>query len=51
MLGEKKNNKYFTILEAKKVEMKEKIRKEYLKKHENCLKFNSRNLIKGINTS
>ena len=47
--------KYLGILEAdtiKQAEMKEKIQKEYLRRTRKLLetKFNSRNLIKGINT-
>ena len=52
---EKENYKYLRILEAdriKQAEMKEKIRKEYLRRTRNFLetKLCSRNLIKGINT-
>ena len=54
-LGEKETNKYLGILEAdtiKQVEMKDKIRKEYLRRTRKLLetKLSSRNLIKGINT-
>ena len=54
-LGENETNKYLGILEAdtsKQVEMKDKIRKEYLRRTRKLLetKFSSRNLIKGINT-
>ena len=54
-LGEKKNYKYLDILEAdtiNQVEMKDKIRKEYLRRTRKLLetKISSRNLIKGINT-
>ena len=53
-LAENETNKYFGILEddtIKKVEMKNKIQKEYLRRTRKLLetKFNSRNLIKGIN--
>ena len=52
--GEKETWKYLGILEAdtiKQVEMKEKIKKEYLLGTSELLetKTNSRNLIKGIN--
>ena len=55
MLGEKETYKYLGILEAdtiKQVEMKEKIKKEYLRRTRKLLKtkLSSRNLIKGINT-
>ena len=55
-LGEKETYKYFGILEAdtiKPVEMKEKIKKVYLKRTRKLseTKLYSRNLIKGINTS
>ena len=54
-LGEKETYKYLGILEAdtiKQVEMKEKIKKEYLRKIRKLLdtKLCNRNLIKGINT-
>ena len=54
-LGENETNKYLGILEAdtiKQVEMKVKIRKEYLRRTRKLLetKLSSRNLIKGINT-
>ena len=54
-LGEKEMYKYFGILEAdtlKQVEMKEKFKKEYLKRPRKQLetKLCGRNLIKGINT-
>ena len=54
-LGEKETYKYLGILEVdtfKKVETKEKIKKEYLRKTRKQLetKLRSRNLIKGINT-
>ena len=54
-LGEKETYKYLGILEAdtiKQVEMKEKIRKENLRRIRKLLetKLYSRNLIKGINT-
>ena len=53
--GEKETYKYLSILEAdtiKQVEMKEKIKKEYLRRSRKLLgkKLCSRNLIKGINT-
>ena len=53
-LGEKETNKYLGILEAdtiKQAEMKEKIKKEYLKRTRKLLesKLHSKNLIKGIN--
>ena len=55
MLGEKETFKYLDILEAdtiKQAEMKEKIKKEYLRRTRKQLETNlfSRNLIKGINT-
>ena len=55
MLGENETYKYLGILEAdtiKQVEMKDKIRKEYLRRTRKLLetKLSSRNLIKGINT-
>ena len=54
-LGEKETYKYLGILEAdtiKQVEMKEKIKKEYLGWTRKLLetKLSNRNLIKGINT-
>ena len=54
-LGEEGTYKYLGILEAdtiKQVEMKDKIRKEYLRRNRKLLetKLSSRNLIKGINT-
>ena len=54
-LGENDAYKYLAILEAdtiKQVEIKDKIRKEYLKRTRKLLetKLSSRNLIKGINT-
>ena len=54
-LGENETYKYLDILEAdtiKQVEMKNKIRKEYLRRTRKLLetKLSSRNLIKGINT-
>ena len=54
-LGENETYKYLGILEAdtiKRVEMKDKIRKDYLKRTRKLLetKLFSRNLIKGINT-
>ena len=54
-LVKKENYKYLGILEAdiiKQAEMKEKIKKEYLKGTTNLLetKLHDRNLIKGINT-
>ena len=54
-LAENKTYKYLGILEAdtiKQVKMKNKIQKEYLSRTRKLLetKFNSRNLIKGINT-
>ena len=54
-LGEKENCKYLGILEAdtiKQVEMKEKTKKEYLRRTRKLLetKLSERNLIKGINT-
>ena len=53
--GEKEAYKYLGILEAdtiKQVEMKEKIKKEYLRRTRKLpeTKLSSRNLIKGINT-
>ena len=55
MLGEKEMYNYLGILEAdtiKQVEMKEKIKKEYLRKTRKLLetKLSCRNLIQGINT-
>ena len=55
ILGEKETYKYLGILEAgtiKKVEMNEKIKKEYLWRTRKLLeiKLTSRNLINGINT-
>ena len=54
MLGEKKTYKYLSILEAdtiKQVEMKNKIKKEYLRTRKILeTKLSSRNLFKGINT-
>ena len=54
-LEEKETYKYLAILEAdtiKKVEMKEKIKKEYLWRIRKLLetKLYNRNLVKGINT-
>ena len=54
-LGKNETYKYLGILEAdtiKQVEMKDKIRKEYLRRTRKLLesKLPSRNLIKGINT-
>ena len=54
-LAENETYKYLGILEAdniKKVEMKNKIQKEYLRRTRKLreTKLNSRNLIKGINT-
>ena len=54
-LGEKETNKYLGILEAdtiKQVEMKDKIKKEYLRRTRKLLetKLSSRILIKGTNT-
>ena len=54
-LGEHETYKYLGILEAdtiKQVEMKDKIRKEYLRRTRKLLetKLFSRNIIKGINT-
>ena len=54
-LGENETYKYLGILEAdtiKRVEMKDKIQKEYLRRTRKLLetKLSSRNLIKGINT-
>ena len=53
--GENETYKYLGILEAdtiKQVQMKDKIRKEYLRRTRKLLetKLSSRNLIKGINT-
>ena len=53
--GEKETCKYLDILEAdtiKQVEMKEKVKKEYLRRTRKLLeaKLCCRNLIKGINT-
>ena len=53
--AENETYKYLDILEAdtnKQVEMKDKIRKEYLRRTRKLLetKLSSRNLIKGINT-
>ena len=53
ILGENETYKYLGILEAdtiKKVEMKEKIKKEYLRRTRKLLetKLHSRNLTKGI---
>ena len=55
MLGENETYKYLGILEAdtiKQMEMKDKIRKEYLRRSRKLIetKLSSRNLIKGINT-
>ena len=55
MLGEKETYKYLGILEAdtiKQVEMKENIKKEYLRRTRKILetKLWSRNLLNGINT-
>ena len=55
MLGEKVTYKYLEILEAdiiKQQEMKEKIKKEYLRRARKLLetKLFSRNFVKGINT-
>ena len=55
MLGEKETYKYLGILEAdtiKLMEMKEKMKKEYLRRTRKLLvrKLCCRNLIKGINT-
>ena len=55
MLGEKETYEYLGILEAdtiKQMEMKEKIKKEYLRRTRKLLetKLSSRNLIKGIST-
>ena len=52
MLGENKNDKYFGILEMetiKRIEMKQKIRKEYFKQTRKLLKIErcSNNFIKG----
>ena len=54
-LAENETYKYLGILEAdtiRQMEMKEKIKKEYLRRTRKLLetKLNSRNLIKGINT-
>ena len=54
-LGEKETYKYLGILEAdtiKQVEMKDNIKKEYLRRTRKLLqtKLSSRNLIKEINT-
>ena len=54
-LGEKETYKYLGILEAdtiKRVEMKNKIQNEYLRRTGKLLesKLSKRNLIKGINT-
>ena len=54
-LGEKETCKHLRILEVdtiKQVEMKEKLKKEYLRSTRKLLKTKlcSRNLIKGINT-
>ena len=54
-LREKENYKYLGILEAdtiKQVELKGKIKKEYLRRTRKLLKtkLSGRNLIKGINT-
>ena len=54
-LGENETYKYLGILEAetiKKVEMEDKIQKEYLRRTRKLLetKLYSRNLTKGINT-
>ena len=54
-LGEKEIYKYLSVLEAdtiKYVEMKEKNKKEYLRRTRKLpeTKLSSRNLIKGINT-
>ena len=54
-LGEKETYKYLGILEAdtiKQAEIKEKIKKEYLRRTRKLLetKLHNRNLIKGINT-
>ena len=54
-LGDKETYKYLGILEAdtiKQVEMKDKIKKAYLRRTRKLLetKLSSRNLIKGINT-
>ena len=53
--GEKETYKYLSILEAdtiKQMEMKEKIKKEYLRRTKQLLetKLCCRNLIKGIDT-
>ena len=54
-LEEKETYKYLGILEAntiKQTQMKDRIRKEYLRRTRKLLetKLSSRNLIKGINT-
>ena len=54
-LGEKETYKYLDVLEAetiKQVEMKDKIKKEYLRRTRKLreTKLSSRNLIKGMNT-
>ena len=54
-VGENETYKYLGILEAntiKQVQMKDKIRKEYLRRTTKLIetKFSSKNLIKGINT-
>ena len=54
MLGEKETYKYLDLLEAytfKQEEMKDKLKKEYLRRARKLLetKLNSRNLMKGIN--
>ena len=53
--GENETYKYLGILETdtiKQVQMKDKIKKEYLRRTRKLLeiKLNSRNLMKGINT-
>ena len=54
MIGEKETYNYLFILEVYtiQVEMKEKIKKEYLKRTRKLveIKLSSRNLIKAINT-
>ena len=55
MLAENETYKYLGILEAgtiKKVEMKDKIQKEYLRRTRKLLetKLSRRNLVKGLNT-
>ena len=55
MPGKKETYKYLGILEAdtmKQLEMKDKIKKEYLRRPRKLLKINlyCRNIIKGINT-